>query len=277
MTPLPVSIAAAVASFVLLVVVFELIRSRRLRERYALLWLLTGVVLLGLSIWRDGLNTIAGWFGVETYPPAILGRDRGALHPRRAAALLDRDLATLRPEHDPRAAARAARTAAEGRRRRSGHRHRDRRADDVDIAEGRVVHPVGGDTDSVRPAPGAGSIRERGCPPRGHLLHVQHAVIGGVSKPPGAGRTAACALGAQHAIEERRRTARTRLPPEVDDVPLGARRELDRCRRPARGYLRIERPIDRCRGAAGWLRSRRAAAPRRSARRRLTRCSACAR
>jgi hypothetical protein len=33
MTPLPVSIAAAVASFLLLLVVFELIRSRRLRER----------------------------------------------------------------------------------------------------------------------------------------------------------------------------------------------------------------------------------------------------
>jgi hypothetical protein len=73
MTPLPVSIAAAVASFLLLVVVFELIRSRRLRERYALLWLLTGVVLLILSLWRGGLNTIAGWFGVVSYPPAILG------------------------------------------------------------------------------------------------------------------------------------------------------------------------------------------------------------
>jgi hypothetical protein len=73
MTPLPVSIAAAVASFLLLVIVFELIRSRRLRERYALLWLLTGVVLLALSLWRDGLNTIAGWFGVTSYPPAILG------------------------------------------------------------------------------------------------------------------------------------------------------------------------------------------------------------
>ena len=73
MTPLPVSIAAAVASFLLLVVVFELIRSRRLRERYALLWLLTGVVLLALSLWRGGLNTIASWFGVTSYPPAILG------------------------------------------------------------------------------------------------------------------------------------------------------------------------------------------------------------
>ena len=72
MTPLRVSIAAAVASVLLLLVVFELIRSRRLRERYALLWLLTGVVLLVLSLWRGGLNTIAGWFGISGYPPAIL-------------------------------------------------------------------------------------------------------------------------------------------------------------------------------------------------------------
>jgi hypothetical protein len=71
-TPLKVSIAAAIASLLLLVVVFELIRSRRLRERYALLWLLTGLVLLALSLWRGGLNTIAGWFGVTGYPPAVL-------------------------------------------------------------------------------------------------------------------------------------------------------------------------------------------------------------
>ena len=72
MTPLRVSIIASIASLLLLLVVFELIRSRRLRERYALLWLLTGVVLLVLSAWRDGLNTIAGWFGVTGYPPAVL-------------------------------------------------------------------------------------------------------------------------------------------------------------------------------------------------------------
>ena len=71
-TPLKISLIAAAASLLLLVVVFELIRSRRLRERYALLWLLTGLVLLALSLWRGGLNTIAGWLGVETYPPAVL-------------------------------------------------------------------------------------------------------------------------------------------------------------------------------------------------------------
>jgi hypothetical protein len=72
MTPLRISIAAAIASLVLLAVVFELVRSRRLRERYALLWLATGIVLTVLSAWRDGLNTIAGWFGVRSYPPAVL-------------------------------------------------------------------------------------------------------------------------------------------------------------------------------------------------------------
>ena len=72
MTPLRTSIAATVVSLLLLLVVFELIRSRRLRERYAILWLATGLVLVALSAWRGGLNTIARWFGVSTYPPAVL-------------------------------------------------------------------------------------------------------------------------------------------------------------------------------------------------------------
>jgi hypothetical protein len=71
-TPLTFSIAGAIASVLLVLVVLELIRKRRLKERYALLWLVTGIVLLVLSLWRSGTATIAGWFGVETYPPAVL-------------------------------------------------------------------------------------------------------------------------------------------------------------------------------------------------------------
>jgi hypothetical protein len=71
-TPVRVSVAAAIASVLLILVVLELIRGRRLKERYALLWLVTGVVLLVLAVWRDGLNTIASWLGVSGYPPAIL-------------------------------------------------------------------------------------------------------------------------------------------------------------------------------------------------------------
>ena len=72
MTPVRISIAAAIGSLLLILIVLELIRGRRLKERYALLWLATGLVLLVLSAWRGGLNTIAGWLGVSGYPPAIL-------------------------------------------------------------------------------------------------------------------------------------------------------------------------------------------------------------
>jgi hypothetical protein len=71
-TPLRVTIFGVIASLLLILVVLELMRGRRLKERYALLWLATGVALLVLSAWRGGLNTIAGWLGVTGYPPAVL-------------------------------------------------------------------------------------------------------------------------------------------------------------------------------------------------------------
>ncbi|MCS7006214.1 MAG: DUF2304 domain-containing protein [Thermoleophilia bacterium] len=72
MTPIRVSIIGVIASVLLVLVVLELVRGRRLKERYALLWLATGIVLLVLSAWRGGLNTVAGWLGVTSYPPAVL-------------------------------------------------------------------------------------------------------------------------------------------------------------------------------------------------------------
>jgi hypothetical protein len=71
MTPFRVSVFALIASVLLLLVILELIRSRRLRERYALLWLLTGAVMLVLSAWRDGLNTLSKAVGIS-YPPSTL-------------------------------------------------------------------------------------------------------------------------------------------------------------------------------------------------------------
>jgi hypothetical protein len=71
MTPLRVSIVAAVAAGALLLTIFELIRSRRLRERYALLWLLTAISILVLALWRDGLGKLADLMGIA-YPPSAL-------------------------------------------------------------------------------------------------------------------------------------------------------------------------------------------------------------
>jgi hypothetical protein len=71
MTPLRVSIFAAIAAVILLLVIFELIRSRRLQERYALLWLLTGIVILVLALWRGALESLASTVGIH-YPPSAL-------------------------------------------------------------------------------------------------------------------------------------------------------------------------------------------------------------
>jgi hypothetical protein len=71
MTPFRVSLAAAIAAGILLLVVFELIRSRRLQERYALLWLLTGVVIFILAVWRGLLGQVSDLVGIA-YPPSAL-------------------------------------------------------------------------------------------------------------------------------------------------------------------------------------------------------------
>ena len=71
MTPLRVSIAAAIAAVLLLLVIFELIRSRRLQERYALLWLLTGIVIFIFAVWRGLLARMADLVGIA-YPPSAL-------------------------------------------------------------------------------------------------------------------------------------------------------------------------------------------------------------
>jgi hypothetical protein len=71
MTSLRLSVVAAIAAVALIVVVLELIRSRRLQERYALLWLLTGAVIFVLSVWRGLLGLVADTIGVH-YPPSAL-------------------------------------------------------------------------------------------------------------------------------------------------------------------------------------------------------------
>ena len=55
----------------LFVLVFELVRRRRLLERYALLWLFAAAVLLGLSIWRGLLEDLASAVGIFYAPSAL--------------------------------------------------------------------------------------------------------------------------------------------------------------------------------------------------------------
>ena len=68
---LRIQIMAIVASAGLLLGVLELVRQRRLLERYALLWLFSALVLLALAVWKDFLETISTAIGI-IYPPNAL-------------------------------------------------------------------------------------------------------------------------------------------------------------------------------------------------------------
>ncbi len=66
-----VQLVSIVGSLSLLVLILELIRRGKLAERYSLLWIVTGAVLLGLSIWRGLLDNFAVALGIF-YPPSAL-------------------------------------------------------------------------------------------------------------------------------------------------------------------------------------------------------------
>ncbi len=68
---MPVQLFAALASVALLGVVIELIRARKLRERYAILWLATAGVILVFAVWRSGLHELSKGLGIA-YPPNAL-------------------------------------------------------------------------------------------------------------------------------------------------------------------------------------------------------------
>jgi hypothetical protein len=66
-----VQIVAIVVTAGMFGVVFELVRRRRLMERYALLWLFATVVLLALAVWRELLEEVAAAVGIYYAPSAL--------------------------------------------------------------------------------------------------------------------------------------------------------------------------------------------------------------
>jgi hypothetical protein len=66
-----VQIVSLVSSVLLLVLVLELVRRRRLAEEYSALWIVLAVALIGISLRRDVLDRTAQWLGVY-YPPAVI-------------------------------------------------------------------------------------------------------------------------------------------------------------------------------------------------------------
>lgn len=64
-------IVAITGAVGLLLLVLELVRRRALMERYALLWLFSSLVILGLAVWTDALRVLAEMVGIVSAPNAL--------------------------------------------------------------------------------------------------------------------------------------------------------------------------------------------------------------
>lgn len=64
-------ILAVIGSLFFLSFIIYLVRKKRLREDYSLLWLFFGGVFLVLSVWRESLEYISKTIGVAYAPAAI--------------------------------------------------------------------------------------------------------------------------------------------------------------------------------------------------------------
>lgn len=66
-----IQVIAIAVSVIMMIVIFELIRSNRLREKYSLIWFAACIVMIVFSAWRDLLDETARIMGVA-YAPALL-------------------------------------------------------------------------------------------------------------------------------------------------------------------------------------------------------------
>lgn len=66
-----IQILSIVIAVAFMLFIFRLIARGRLREEYSIVWILCTAILLLFSIWRDGLDVIAGLLGI-VYAPSLI-------------------------------------------------------------------------------------------------------------------------------------------------------------------------------------------------------------
>lgn len=67
----PFQTIAIIGSFLLFVAIIDLVRRGLLKEKYSVLWLMSALVLLVLSIKKQILDMVAAYLGIA-YPPSLL-------------------------------------------------------------------------------------------------------------------------------------------------------------------------------------------------------------
>jgi hypothetical protein len=67
-----IQVIAIVCNLVFFYFVVNLVRRKRIKEEYSLLWILFCTVFLVFSFWREGLEILASWLGIYYAPMAFL-------------------------------------------------------------------------------------------------------------------------------------------------------------------------------------------------------------
>ena len=60
-----------VISLSMFLFVFNLVRKRKLKTEYSLIWLIVSIVFIVFSLWKNGIDWLAGVMGIA-YAPSVL-------------------------------------------------------------------------------------------------------------------------------------------------------------------------------------------------------------
>lgn len=66
-----IQVIAIIASLLFLYYIARLILKGKLREEYAIMWIICTAILVLFSFWRNGLNTVADLLGVIAPPNVV--------------------------------------------------------------------------------------------------------------------------------------------------------------------------------------------------------------
>jgi hypothetical protein len=66
-----IQIISVVASILIFAIVINLVRKRKLKTEYSLIWISVSLVFIVLSFWRKGIDWLASLFGIA-YAPSVL-------------------------------------------------------------------------------------------------------------------------------------------------------------------------------------------------------------
>jgi hypothetical protein len=66
--PYKIQYFAIAGSIIFLIFIFILVRNKKIKEEYSILWLFFGLIFLLISLWRDVLVQLSNFIGIA-YPP----------------------------------------------------------------------------------------------------------------------------------------------------------------------------------------------------------------